>query len=57
MTSTKLPDFSSNLLDKLLYIISFHNIKPIICFTKLDLLTEEEKGDIDCIVHYYKSIG
>lgn len=57
VTSTKLPDFSSNLLDKLLYIISFHNIKPIICFTKLDLLTEEEKRDIDCIVHYYKSIG
>lgn len=57
VTSTKLPDFSSNLLDKLLYIISFHNIKPIICFTKLDLLTEEEKRDIDCIVHYYKSVG
>ncbi len=57
VTSTKLPDFSSNLLDKLLYIITFHNIKPVICFTKLDLLNEEEKRDIDFIVHYYKSIG
>lgn len=57
VTSTKTPDFSSNLLDKLLYIISFHNIKPIICFTKLDLLKEEEKRDIELIVHYYKSVG
>lgn len=57
VTSTKNPDFSSNLLDKLLYIISFHNIKPIICFTKIDLLKEEEKRDIDFLVHYYKKIG
>lgn len=57
VTSTKNPDFSSNLLDKLLYIITFHNIKPIICFTKTDLLTEEEKRDIDFLVHYYKEIG
>lgn len=57
VTSTKLPDFSSNLLDKLLYIITFHKIKPIICFTKIDLLKEDEKRDIDVIVHYYQSIG
>lgn len=57
VTSTKQPDFSSNLLDKLLYIITFHNIKPIICLTKLDLLKEEEKRDIDNLVHYYKSVG
>ena len=42
VTSVKIPDFSSNLLDKLLDIIEFNNIKPIICFTKLDLLNEEE---------------
>ena len=47
VTSVKSPNFSSNLLDKLLYIITFHNINPIICFTKLDLLKEEEKGDIE----------
>lgn len=57
VTSTKQPDFSSNLLDKLLYIITFHNIKPIICLTKLDLLKKEEKRDIENIVHYYKSVG
>lgn len=57
VTSTKEPDFSTNLLDKLLYIISFHNIEPIICFTKLDLLNEEEKRDIENYMQYYKSVG
>ena len=35
VTSVKIPDFSCNLLDKLLTIIEFNNNKPIICFTKL----------------------
>ena len=42
VVSTHIPNFSSDLLDKLLCIIEFNNIKPIICFTKLDLLTKEE---------------
>ena len=41
--SVKEPNFDSNLLDKLLTIISFNNIEPVICLTKLDLLTEEEE--------------
>lgn len=57
VTSAKMPDFNSNLLDKLLYIIAFHNIKPVICFTKLDLLNKEEKRDIDNLIHYYQSVG
>ncbi len=57
VTSTKAPDFSSNLLDKLLYIVTFHNIEPIICFTKLDLLNKEEKRDIEFLIHYYKKVG
>ena len=57
VTSVKIPDFSSNLLDKLLTIIEFNNIKPIICFTKLDLLNEEELKSIKEIMKYYKSIG
>lgn len=57
VTSVKIPDFSSNLLDKLLNIIEFNNIKPIICFTKLDLLDEEDKKEIFKIEEYYKSIG
>lgn len=51
------PDFSDNLLDKLLCIIEFNNIKPIICFTKLDLLKETEKDEALKFMDYYKKIG
>lgn len=57
ITSVKEPDFSSNLLDKLLNVIEFNNIKPIICFTKIDLLNEEEKEEINNYINYYKKIG
>lgn len=57
VTSVKIPDFSTNLLDKLLNIIEFNNIKPIICFTKMDLLNNEELGYIKNIQEYYKSVG
>ena len=46
ITSFKNPDFSTNLLDKLLTIIEYNKIKPIICFTKLDLLKDSEKEKI-----------
>lgn len=57
VTSVKIPDFSTNLLDKLLNVIEFNNIKPIICFTKLDLLNEFELKKIEKIQLYYKNIG
>jgi len=57
VTSVKIPDFSANLLDKLLTIIEFNNIKPIICFTKLDLLNEKELEEIRSIQSYYRKIG
>ena len=57
ITSVKEPEFSSNLLDKLLCIIEYNNITPIICFTKLDLLEESEKENIEKIIEYYKKIG
>lgn len=57
ITSAKEPDFSSNLLDKLLCIIEYNNIKPVICLTKLDLLNEEEIKEIEKIINYYKGIG
>lgn len=51
------PDFSDNLLDKLLCVIEFNNIKPILCFTKLDLIKEEEKENALKFMDYYKKIG
>lgn len=57
ITSVKKPDLSLNLLDKQLSIIELNKIKPIIIFTKLDLLNNEEKKEIKKILKYYKSIG
>lgn len=57
VTSVKIPEFSSNLLDKLITIIEFNNIKPIICFTKLDLLNNEELNEIENVMSYYRKIG
>lgn len=57
VTSVKEPNFDSNLLDKLLTIISYNNIEPVICLTKLDLLNKNEKKEIDKIMDYYQNIG
>lgn len=54
ITSVKHPDFSTNLLDKLLTIIEYHNIKPLICFTKLDLLSDLERPLIERYMNYYQ---
>lgn len=57
ITSLKKPDFSSNLLDKLITIIEYKNIKPVIIFTKKDLLNEEEYKTLKLYIDYYKVIG
>lgn len=57
VTSVSIPDFSSNLLDKLLCIIEFNNIKPIICFTKMDKLSDEKREEIRNYIKYYQKIG
>lgn len=56
-TSVKEPNFDSNLLDKLLTIISYNNITPIICLTKMDLLNNDEEKEIKKIISYYQEIG
>lgn len=57
VTSVKEPNFDSNLLDKLLTIISYNNVKPVVCLTKMDLLNDEELDRINSIFNYYRSIG
>ncbi len=57
ITSLKEPNFDTNLLDKLLCIISYNNIQPIIIFTKSDLLKEEELKEFKAYFEYYKKIG
>lgn len=57
VTSCKNPDFSTNLLDKLLVELEINHIKPIILITKKDLITNEEYKAIKNILDYYESIG
>lgn len=57
VTSVKKPDFSDNLLDKMITMLEYNNINPIICFTKIDLCNKKEKQEIKKIMKYYKSIG
>ncbi len=57
VTSVKSPNFSTNLLDKLLVVCECNKIKPVICFTKLDLLNKKETSEIKEYIKYYKKIG
>ena len=57
VTSLKKPNFSENLLDKLLIICESNNIKPVICLTKKDLLTKKEYKEYKTIIKYYKKLG
>lgn len=52
--SAKDPDFSCALLDRLLFLISYNHIKPVICVTKLDLVEKEDKI-FEYITDYKKS--
>lgn len=55
--SVKDPDLDLVLLDKSLIIISYNNITPIIYFSKLDLLNNEELKKINTYISYYQQIG
>lgn len=57
ITSLKKPDFSSNLLDKLLVVCEINRIKPVICLTKKDLLSKEEFKSLKPVIKYYKRLG
>lgn len=55
VVSVKEPNLDLYLLDKLLCLIEFNNIEPIICFTKLDLL-KDTKPILE-LKKYYQKIG
>ena len=56
VASLKKPDLDTNLIDKILVELEYNSIKPVICFTKKDLLTNDEKEDIVKVVDYYKKL-
>lgn len=51
------PDFSPLLLDRFLSVIEANDISPVICITKMDLLSKEEKEQIEWYIDGYRSIG
>ena len=55
--STEIPAFSTDLLDRLLCIIEYNNIKPIIYISKLDLLDDDKLEIIKNYIDYYRKIG
>lgn len=57
VTSLKKPDYSPYLLDKLLALATLNQMKPMICFTKEDLLNDQELKEFKEIKRYYQSIG
>ena len=57
ISSVKHPKFDTYLLDKTLTIISYNNITPIIYLSKLDLLDDSEKKEINNYIKYYQKIG
>ena len=57
IASVKRPELDLYLLDKLITIITYNDIEPVIIFTKLDLLSKEELDNVDRYKLYYNSIG
>ncbi len=57
LMSATLPTFSFNFLDKMLLLISFYNVKPLICLTKMDLLSLKERIKLRKELKYYQKIG
>lgn len=55
--SAKEPAFNTILLDRFLVVLESFQVNPIICLTKMDLLTEEEKSGLQSFINDYKEIG
>lgn len=53
--SCKDPEFSTTLIDRLIFLICYANIKPVLCVTKLDLI--EEGDPIVARIQEYRDSG
>jgi ribosome biogenesis GTPase / thiamine phosphate phosphatase len=51
------PEFNPLLLDRFLVLIESKNIKPIICISKMDLVPEDMKAEIESYANDYEKIG
>ncbi len=57
ITSLKEPSISTLLLDKMISLVTYSGIKPVIIFTKKDLLNNKELRELRPLINYYKKIG
>lgn len=55
VTSVKKPQLNLNLLDKIITMVEYNNIRPILIFTKIDLLNDLK--EFNQIKTYYQKIG
>lgn len=55
--SVKEPNFNTILLDRFLVVLESFRVQPVICLTKLDLLTDEEYEKIADYRKQYEDIG
>lgn len=51
------PDFSTVLLDRFLALVESNDIQPVICISKVDLLSEKQKQLIEQYAEDYRKIG
>lgn len=51
------PDFNPLLLDRFLVVVESFQIEPIICLTKTDIISEEERKKIQPYIEDYQNIG
>ncbi|TDG80399.1 hypothetical protein C5L31_000765 [Secundilactobacillus malefermentans] len=56
-TAAAQPAFSTNLLDRQLITLEIANIRPVIYFTKTDLVDDSEYEAIAILAEYYRKIG
>lgn len=57
VTSLKDPDFSPRLLNRLILLIVLCNITPVICITKSDLLSPDERAKVQPYLDAYVKAG
>lgn len=51
------PDFNPLLLDRFLVVVESFQIEPVICLTKTDIVSEEERRKIQPFIEDYQNIG
>lgn len=51
------PDFSTTLLDRFLVLVEYNRIKPVICITKMDLVSDKQKDRLEGFADEYRRAG